>query len=277
MRCLRLKMVFTVIVVLTLGAKTLFSANRRADDNIPQYFVFPIKTELQRSLIPYRADVYVLVNKMEALKSQRISLQPLSLPNLKKDLEKLRSAQTRLHFNLFANRDYGDVAGGDILRYSMIGIGHELGFARTTALHTMTATPISWSDYTAGIRGKADPETADEKLEVKDSAVACSVRTKLSRYLADNADCVVIISKDLTEAKGKIPENVRKDVMDAVKPFDVAIKLNILFGVRYIKDEHRELLRQNLNELGQELGFGSCSVREGLSIDPRGPAAEPSP
>jgi hypothetical protein len=237
-------------------------------DETPRYFIHPVTTDLQRQLVPPKTDLCVLMDATAALKDNEVSADSLGLDRLKADLVKQKVGQTNLHFHLYYGTAYGAGRDGQarLVHHAVIGFAHELGFPKVTAggVHMTVGNDRSWADQAEPLARKglkpdaAEPASGDANVKVY------PVRTPLSRYLADDTDCVVLVGPAVDGERGRLPNKYRAVAAQAVAELKLPDRKRIAFHVRsgQLTDAERRRLREDINQLGRELGSVGGYVRE---------------
>src|SRR6202040_2497489 len=107
------------------------------DEPTPGYFVFRVKTDLQRELAPNKADYFVFLDTTDILKDSHIDPGKLNIDELRKDLRREKNAHkdgdAKLHFSLFFNRTGAigsDEEAHELLKFALIGLGYDSGFSK---------------------------------------------------------------------------------------------------------------------------------------------------
>jgi hypothetical protein len=230
----------------------------------PSYFIYPVKTELQKELAPDQASAFVFVDTTNLIKDGNVTLTPLGLPVLAKELLPHRKGDAKLHFTLFFARTAADPRDQRdrhaVLRYALIGFAHDLGFAKVTASEHHHNDNTTWDKRVASFTGQGRQPEGDEPAAKNDLVKIYPVRTGLSRYLTSDADCAVVIVPSLAKHGGAIP----KDVLDATTELLAKVKLSerhrLSFFVGRVSRDHIPLLLKNLQRFADTLGFKTSTV-----------------
>jgi RNA polymerase sigma factor (sigma-70 family) len=228
-----------------------------------KYFIFTVETDLQRELVPAKIDVFVVVDTTAALEDGKVALRELKLPELRKELLAHKKAGANLHFALFFKRSNADDADHqNVLRYALIGFGHETGFARVTAYSYYHNTDTSWKDFSATLAAKPRQAKGDESTTANDFVKTYPVRTALSRFLTSDADCAVVILPSLEKDKGAIPQKVRAAIIDAVGKLKLPHQKRASFYLSHIdvKNDVRQQLLKDFHNLANDMKFETSSV-----------------
>jgi hypothetical protein len=250
-------------LVVALAVFAISPGARPADDPppTPSHLVYTVRTDLQKELAPGQANVFVCVDTTEALKDRPIAVSALKLQDLENELQRHKKTNTKLHFNLFCKgTDVDQAQQRSLIRYALIGLGHELGFAKVTAYEHYSNEDITWTDVVASFTGKNIKPDADEPVSENDVLRVFPVRTPLSRFLTSGADCTVVILPSLKKDGGVIPRNVLEAAPGLLNKVKLDQRNRISFHVGYVNEEDRQLLLTNLRRFGEALGFAGSSV-----------------
>jgi hypothetical protein len=227
----------------------------------PTYLIYPVKTELQRELAPARANLLVILDTTSAVKDSRIALDALQLQNLGKALLPHKKGDTKLHFTLFFPKgDSEQFQAQNVLRYALMGFGHETGFPKVTAYGQWPNTEITWAEHIATLTGKARQAVGDEPASGNDLVKVYPVKTELSRYLTSDADCAVVVVGSLAKEQGVIPQRVRETTAELVGKLKLPHKRRVSFYLGHVPDEERQRLLNDFYQLAEGLGFETSSV-----------------
>jgi RNA polymerase sigma factor (sigma-70 family) len=249
----------------------------------PGYFIFPVKTDLQRALVRSPGNLFVFVDTTKALTEDQINPDELKFKDLEKDLLAYKKEDTKLQFCLYYPRsklmlalppDSPEEAGTvreqklhryslqqDLLHYALIGFGHEIGFSQVTAVGTYHNDDVTWSETIAAYAGKAPQPEGDEPAFSNKFVKAYPVRTAFSRCLTDNADCLVVIMASPALENGAIPQTIREATTDLAEKLKLANKKRVMFDVRYrVERKMRQALVDELDKLAKTMGFETSTV-----------------
>lgn len=244
-----------------LVAFALSSPNVRAEEP-PAHFVFPVKTALQRELASPKVDVVVLVDTTEVLKGGRLELDALKLPELRKAILPYKATDARLQYTFFIPKEDGDLATPrHFVHLALIGLAHDAGFAKVTAIVHYDNTDKTWADRVAVFTGKPRRPPGDEAASSADGVKVYPVRTPLSRHLTSDADCVVVVAPSLAESGGVVPAKVRAAAVDLVAKLKLPNAKKVAFTVQGPRDTADKLrLSDALDKLAKEMKFEASSV-----------------
>jgi hypothetical protein len=236
----------------------------RADEpaSTPNYLIYPVKTDLQKELVPASADVFVLLNTTDALADNKIVPSALRLPDLRKELLPHKKANAKLHFTLFFKRSDADRKQSEnFVRHALIGFGEEIGFSKVSAYGYYPATDMTWNDLTGSFTGKGRQSEGDEPASKNELVQAYLVRTHFSRFLTSDADCAVIVDSSLQMNDGFIPPKVWETTTELLSKIKLEQRNRISFHVGHLSDRNRQdLLLTNFQRFAETLGFKTQSV-----------------
>jgi hypothetical protein len=151
----------------------------------------------------------------------------------------------------------------EVLRYALIGFGHQLGFSKVTGHGSYQNTNITWDEHVATFTGQGRQPEGDEPGAKNDVVKVFPVRTNLSRYLTSDADCVVVIHSSLKKHAGVIPPDVLESTTELLSKVKLSQRHQISFRLLHVDRvdrEHVELLLQNLQRFAETLGFKTSTL-----------------
>ena len=247
-------------VAAAVSAGLPFSA--QAQTTTPSYFIYPVTTELQRQVIPHRADVVVIMDTTAAINDGKISLDGLNLDRLRKDLLEYKKGNARMHFNLFFKGvEERERRAQDLLRYAFIGAAHDQGFSKVTAFGTWSNDDIGWPEFVDTLTNKKPRQPkGDEGAKGDDVVKVFPVRSELSRFLTRDADCVVFVIDSLAKENGKIPDRIRDATAKYVAELKLTHKKGISFSIQLFEGDIKGPLVTECGQFAMDLGFERCTV-----------------
>jgi hypothetical protein len=226
----------------------------------PPYFIFPVNTPLQREIAPSGANLLVILDATAALKGNQIEPDALKLPDLRAVLTPLAKAGPKLHITLFFGKPAADQAvARRVIRYALVGLGHEAGFATVKVRAAFQNADLSWAEYAASFTGKRRQPVGDEPAVANDLVRAYPVRTELSRWLTSDADCVVIVPS-LVDETGNIPKKVSEATADVIRKLKLPHTQRVSFYLEHVRDDDAPRFAEQLSELAKKLGFEASTV-----------------
>jgi hypothetical protein len=226
----------------------------------PPYFIFPVNTPLQREIAPAGANLLVILDATAALQGNQIEPDALKLRDLRAVLTPLAKSGPKLHVTLFFGKSTADQSvARSVIRYALVGLGHEAGFATVKVRAALQNADLSWAEYAASFTGKRRQPVGDEPAVVNDLVKAYPVRTELSRCLTSDADCAVIVPS-LVDETGNIPKRVSEATADVVRKLKLPHTQRVSFYLEHVADEDAPQLAEQLSELARKLGFEASTV-----------------
>jgi RNA polymerase sigma factor (sigma-70 family) len=227
----------------------------------PGFVVRPVRTDLQRELLPGNPTVFALVDPTpadgESLAVRRLPLKDLRAalaPHVKNDA----AAHVRL---VFPRRLAGDAEQAETLRYAVLGFTYETGFPRgVTAAVTYLNDDTGWVEHTAPFAAEEGPADAKEPAAGAGPVQVYPVATQLSRYLTDGADCVVVVVPSLEKGGGVVPQAVRDAATGLVARVRPPGKKMVSFVLAHVETDDKQRLIEELRQFGTGLGFEASAV-----------------
>ena len=225
------------------------------------YLIYPVTTELQRELAPSGVNVMVFIDATDVLWNDKFNLEPLNLKELSKALQPYKKPDTKLNYTLFSRKmTKQEAVREQILRYALIGIAHECGVPKVSAVCTTPVPDKSWTDYKNGFTSPPRQPVSDEAVSKNELVKVYPVYTELSRCLTSDADCAVIVTPSLVDAKGKIPEDIRVAITELVEKQKLKHKVKVSFHLAHIFNDSKQLLLNDLYKFAETLGFETSTV-----------------
>jgi len=244
-----------------------------------EFLLLPVTTELQRSLIASSVSAYGVVNIDALIQDGKINAKALDVEGFRRELAGLAKDHPGALLIDFRSSPAGtEPAAEKLLQAAITQFGIKAGFEKVR-IGTIRA-PNDWKEVLDQLeqatRGKADGEEA----VIQDGLIRVwPVRTKLSRWLAGNADCIVEVRQPFDGRQSGITAEARDAIIKAVKRLDIENKRMLMFRVRSTSAGERVLARFEQRDphdtstpegLAKSMGFGAS----GLSHTPLGGAPE---
>lgn len=228
------------------------------------YFLSPITTELQRSLLPphYQpALAYVILDGAALVHGNgTIDAAGLDWEALRKTLGSAKGRKDAVAvFHPIFQHSFPPDNARDVAEWALVGFGYSLGFGK--AYLTISYNPgFNWNETRAAIAAKmmGTPD-APEPMTGNSAVHVYPVQTFLSRYLTGNADCVVRIVAPFKGPSADILEpEVDKSIRTYVSKLELKEKGTVEFRLGYKEGAREAVERFELNtsiKLAHELGF----------------------
>ena len=225
-----------------------------------RYFIFPVKTELQRELAPQGADVFVLLDASAALENGQTDLSKMDLAGMEKALRPLKKDAKRLHMTLTFAETITEERHTRLV-YAVKGFGYGLGFPKFKVYVSYEGRKSSWKEKTDDFTRKPRHPEGDEKAKANKLVKVYPVRTELSRHFSRDADLVVVVLPCLKADKGAIPKKVRDAIAEAVGKPEKDRKKRIFIVAGSIGLDHPDqALRNSFYELAEQLEVEATAV-----------------
>jgi RNA polymerase sigma factor (sigma-70 family) len=225
-----------------------------------RYFIFPVKTDLQRELVPEGTDIFVLLDASASLVDSKIDLSKLDLAGLEKELSPHKAAPKNLHMTLSFSERLLESRHHTLI-HAMTGFGYGIGFAKFGVFTSVGPKVTTWKERTDDFTRKPRQPGGDEKATADKLVKAYPVRTELSRHFTADADCVVVVLPSLEKDKGTIPQPVRDAIADAVGKLGKIQKKRISFVASHLKSPtDQQLMVTAFYKLAEDLGFETSLV-----------------
>jgi hypothetical protein len=240
-----------------------------------QYLILPVSTQLQKSvLFSPQHRYYVLINGSAIVtKDGKILSEHLDVGEMWKDIKKgglSLSPGDTISFRTLYQRDPPDHARS-LLEVAMKGwASRDCGFAKP-GYDSVIEGKDKWSSLMEWTKEQVGYIAEDEQEDgVGDGRIdVFPVKTLLSRYYLDDANCLVEFARPFDkDFNGKLDEDTKKSIAASVKKLDLAKKKKVTFSIRLQIGAGKAADRfceSAAKELAKELGFASHSVRSGIA------------
>ncbi|QDV42774.1 Thiol-disulfide oxidoreductase ResA [Stieleria neptunia] len=237
-----------LVILITLGCVGLVCVSKATCEDeptdMPPYFVAPIKTELQRREISATAKAYAVVNCNAFLVDSRFAPDAVDTTALVSELQKLAGADPGplklvMRFQL----------GGEIERSTRTTIkNHVKQICQSAGFDSVSTSEIntsaSWENHYKPLKDFVGGESAIETVKTDRLINAYPLRTKLSRIVIGDADCVIEIKQPIDGRQQELSPELQSAIRSAIESFGPELtKRKLLFRVRST-DAGRELVEQ---------------------------------
>ncbi len=244
------------------GLLSLGGASIRAEDKkeTPSYFVFPVTSQLQRDLIPSKADLMVFVDATSGLfKDGALDDQSPQLGELRKKLQPLAKKYPHIQFTMYRTSETEPLQTKAIDK-KVADFAKEMGFQKTSSMWTISNDEtMTWAKYSKPFMNQAD-EGEGKELPVVDGVVKLyPVKTTLSRWLTSNADWVADLPA-IAENENAVSEKVTNSLKALMKGQKITPDSRIQFRQENPGMEKNEVILKELFKIGEGLGFKHVSV-----------------
>lgn len=222
-------------IALTLLLLAVVSPWLRAEDSsttLPNYFVSPVTTDLQRSLVRKGTTIYAEVNGDALVKDGKIDLAPLEnssfLSEIKTSWNEDASLCIVCKFQFSATIVESSLQKQ--LASALEKYCSQAGISQVSTVNTMTSS--SWNEQWANVSISDDSLDAQEPLVEDELVQAYPIRTRLSKYLMGDGDCFVRILPSIDgRMTNELPSDLKLSITNAVQALDVQNKHKLLFDV----------------------------------------------
>lgn len=197
-------------------------------ESIPNFFVAPISTELQRATLSSEADTYAIVNGDAFLIEGNVDQATSTADELLAALSNVQSI--RQHLLLVCQYELSS----DADRSRKKGISQKLKDLATSAGYkevsvSSTSTSAKWDDGFRGI-DELDPSAdALEPLIEMEGVRVYPVRTRLSKMLHRDADCLVELVRPIDGRTRETFSELESLIRKAVEAAPLGEKRTIMF------------------------------------------------
>jgi hypothetical protein len=227
----------------------------------PSFLVLPVHTDLQRLLLDSPEDLRALAFVRGCALGENVpsGVTPIQLGALESELKPLASENATVYFRvvLAGSGEPNDI--DTILKR----VGERAGFARQIPSHSFRSPEDGWSSIVSTTLAGPDDKDAREDHTGEEHLEVYRVATRLSRILAEGADCVVDLRVTLEESdSGFVPPGLGETISQILQDLEIERREIIFFRVRHLlckKDGDRRLF-EDLEKLAKDLAFTSMSA-----------------
>lgn len=242
-----------------LGLLALAAATSRAQvaDQTPSHFVFPVTSQLQRDLIPSKADLLVYVDSTKGVTRDEFDIRALQLPELRKKLQPFVKGYPHVHFTVFFPKGVFDLKKpGE----KLVELAKEMGFMKATNDGLNVNDNKTWETYSKPFHQKPDKPEEDE-LVISDGIVKVyPVKTTLSRWLTSNADWVIDLPP-VEENQKNISPKIVDSIAAMVKKMKIKPKNRVIFRLEHPSQNiQKQLIINDLREIGKNMEIENVVV-----------------
>jgi thiol-disulfide isomerase/thioredoxin len=197
------------------------------------YVLFPIKTELQRSLISRSAGIYAQFDVAEVVHEGKFDPQQLDKEEFRKDLSALAQEIVGPSRTLQIYFRYSGVSLDEketqAMERAITSICRQAGFSKVSA--GMSGEGEAWQHKTKRFADLVDDSDANE-TPIEDEIVRVyPVRTKLSRFFlgAPDYDCFVELRQPIDSRFTAISETQRRVIAQRIAQLELSHKRKLTF------------------------------------------------
>jgi hypothetical protein len=243
------------------------------------YLVFPITTPLQRHLLGAFAGAwatrhphaYLVVDGGSAVGPDgSVNAKALDFNALGKALKRFENAPSQQGPDIIVNVTVPGNAseqGAQLLGWALKGFAAERSFPHVRLTFTWSNEKYSWKDRIERLNKRsADSKEARETPSESPLCSVYPVQTMLSRWLTEDADCVVDIANPLEpDRNGALASDVEKAIRTQLGRLQLPRKDKLFFALpggdqQGSQEAARKFVALSALSLAQSLGFKTSSV-----------------
>ena len=192
-----------------------------APHELPGFFVAPITTDVHRALISDQATAYAVIDGSTLVAKGEANFAEFDAAAFERqlaDLAKPGPSVLRLVLQYRSQQDHERGVRESIKRH-LKGIAKAAGFRTTIATEVSTSVP--WRDAYADVHVWEEADAPREPI-VEDALVRVyPLRTKLSKMVLGDADCVVELKRPLDGRQQDFSQQLRMSIQRAVASLDL--------------------------------------------------------
>lgn len=213
------------LVLVVFSAMTCVSAFAQDTKN---FFVAPISTDLQRAIISSSADTYAIANCNPFVVDGSVELSALDreafVTNLADALPNRQHLFLVCRYQLPANID---AKLRKQIQAQLSAICRIAGYEKVSLSETMTSR--QWQQTLDAAASFDEPFEATESLVEDEHVRVFPVRTRLSKFVLGDTDCIVEINRPIDGRVTEISSQLKSSISENVQSIALARKQNLLF------------------------------------------------
>ena len=210
-----------------IALMTLFTSASWADD-LRNYFVAPIETDLHRATVSSSADAYVVVNCNALIVDDALDLSALDKDDFAAALSNATDSRGSL---LLVCRYQSPVNFEKQLRSQLKrrlkALCASIGYEKVRASEVTTSA--DWKGTYQLAVAFDQPDNAQEPLIENEHVRVFPVRTQLSKFLHGKADCLVEVVQPIDGRVSAISADLKSSIRKAVQQAELTEKQTLLF------------------------------------------------
>ena len=194
---------------------------------LPPFFVAPVTSELQRDLTSPTADTYAIVDANMAVKELKVDTSTLTEAGFEQRLAEMTS---RGHLYLVCRFSVQDKYNSQLMSdvsEALKKIATQVGYRRVSAIQMSTSA--SWEDAIKPVLGYTEGEETGEEVVENDLVRVYPIRTRLSKMLLGDFDCIVEIFRPIDANFTEFRPELREAIIAAVGQAQPQEKRTLLF------------------------------------------------
>lgn len=209
---------------------SLLAVSVRSEDGQP-FFVAPIVSELQRERTSATADAYALVD-IDILEFE--AGKPQLAPLLESGLEsQLASLPTKRYLYMVTHSHIGKQVKAEelkLIKEALREVAKKSGFEKVSVIETNTSE--TWNDRVGAAVKFAEADEVREDVIENDYVRVYPIRTKLSKLLAGDGDCIVEIFRPIDGTFKELADPLRHAIIDAVTEAKLDQKTRLILDLQ---------------------------------------------
>lgn len=195
------------------------------------FFVAPVVSDLQREKTSPTADAYALVDidRLE-FESGKPKLDPLLAEGFEKQLA---SFANKRHLFMVTHSHIGKSNAADELtsiKDALREVAHKAGFEKVSIIDTNTSA--TWLERVGAAVEYVENDGATETVIENDFVRVYPIRTKLSKLLAGDGDCIVEVFQPVDGTVKSLSDPLRQAIGDAVTQANLEYKTRLIFDLQ---------------------------------------------
>jgi thiol-disulfide isomerase/thioredoxin len=256
------------LLLASICALSLATASPATDSDAPadkqenpaNFFVAPITTEVQRSVVSTDATVYAMVNGSGLLRENLIDPSALDGKRFRAELKNLaKGGEPTLRLILRFDGFEEDEGAEQFLGAAIKELCREAGFSKVNS--TTMRSSLAWGEFSNRLQSKQDDDAREEIVE-EELIRVYPIRTNLSRVLLSDADCVVEIRRPFDGRQKTLSPELRASIAKAIDSLELQTKHVLSFklsstdaGEAMIEELFSYKETSPANVFAHELGF----------------------
>lgn len=247
----------------------LVSAAAQAEDAPPKnWLIAPITTEFQKSELSQDANVYCILNSGRILQNEQTNPAAFDAQAFLSELRPLGRGGGTIFVVFHAQLSDRIEVGKEALKEKVKQLCRDAGFEQVQTREIQTSA--DWKERMDQFNSSVADEDADEPIVMNDSVRAVAIRTPLSRYLTEGADCIVELRKPLDGRSLATAAAIHAQIAEPIERLKPSKKGYLQLRVssteagRPLVDAFVESGPNGVSEatlLARSFGFESCRIR----------------
>lgn len=208
-------------------------------ETTPNFLMLPITTDLQRHLVVFgpgkeaaNGKAFVLLNGMSVIAPDgKLDEASLRLNELRKGLEPYRDPDAGIvYFMVYYDSSQPAEGSKELLMWALQGFGRNIGFKNSIVSNSYQGEDYEWTRIIQPASSNTDE--GDEAMSGDDRVRAYPVRTRLSRILSGNSDCVIdYLTPFNTASDVPLAPGVKKTIKELTSRMELKERKNLLIRV----------------------------------------------